>query len=896
MTGLTINDLGGSGDLNASEHPPSSEVPAAESDVHGWPLASTTIDAPHNEIAPPGLKRAWAAPAAAAITIAAWTGFFAWANLAAMRAPAPASAWTQWITAWSVPVLLILVTLLVFTRSSRREAARFGDAAQMLNYESARLEARVSAVNSELSLARDFIAAQSRDLEALGRIAADRLSTNAARLQELIQTNGAQVDRIAEVSDHALINMEKLRAQLPVITNSAKDVTNTIGNVGRAAHIQLEDLVAGFQRLNEFGVASERQVMQVHERVDAALGAFGEATDNIGAIANARFDALAQATEAHRIRLDEEEITALAAIRVRSQELASELGQQQVALAASEREAAAALASRFAALQSESAAFGQSIAQFEETALAAFTERGGTQVAMLRGMIEDLSLRHDALIAGSHGLTIQLAGEADALDAKLLKRRSLMAQTAAEQSEQLAQQLGDMDVAIAERRNAMSVAANDAADALVGKLAELDETIEEQRQRQIESAHSLSIQCEVIGERVSAFSATLRLSSDQGNESAAVLDAAMHALSQRIVTMRAALGGTDSQIEELTDSAVRLLELVQASGDHTRTQLPEALRSTEAGLGKIEDRVQAMRDALREAGDQGRALSDHVGTARNDIYSAMSEMPGLQQAFVSRANEQEEQLAHLREMLAAARAESSALSLEIEGSLSAAVTQLTEAASKAKNDLSEATLRQIEALAENLGERSTTAITRVMQGRGAELVARLEDAIDSTAASSRDAASQMRDQLAKVDELAANLESRVARARERADEQIDNDFARRSALITDSLNSTAIDIAKAISVDVSETAWAAYLRGDRGIFTRRAVSLLSNSEVRTVQQHYENDREFHQHVNRYIHDFESMLRQLLSARDGNVLGVTLLSSDMGKLYVALAQGIERLRT
>jgi len=38
-----------------------------------------------------------------------------------------------------------------------------------------------------------------------------------------------------------------------------------------------------------------------------------------------------------------------------------------------------------------------------------------------------------------------------------------------------------------------------------------------------------------------------------------------------------------------------------------------------------------------------------------------------------------------------------------------------------------------------------------------------------------------------------------------------------------------------------------------------------------------------------------MLRQLLSTRDGHALGVTLLSSDMGKLYVVLAQAIERLR-
>jgi hypothetical protein len=48
-------------------------------------------------------------------------------------------------------------------------------------------------------------------------------------------------------------------------------------------------------------------------------------------------------------------------------------------------------------------------------------------------------------------------------------------------------------------------------------------------------------------------------------------------------------------------------------------------------------------------------------------------------------------------------------------------------------------------------------------------------------------------------------------------------------------------------------------------------------------------------VNRYIHDFEAMLRSVLSTRDGNALAVTILSSDMGKLYVALAQAIERLR-
>ena len=77
---------------------------------------------------------------------------------------------------------------------------------------------------------------------------------------------------------------------------------------------------------------------------------------------------------------------------------------------------------------------------------------------------------------------------------------------------------------------------------------------------------------------------------------------------------------------------------------------------------------------------------------------------------------------------------------------------------------------------------------------------------------------------------------------------------------------------------------------------RRAVQLLDAGETaRDRAGSTRTTTTFREQVNRYIHDFEAMLRAVLAQRDGAPLGVTLLSSDMGKLYVALAQAIERLR-
>jgi len=109
------------------------------------------------------------------------------------------------------------------------------------------------------------------------------------------------------------------------------------------------------------------------------------------------------------------------------------------------------------------------------------------------------------------------------------------------------------------------------------------------------------------------------------------------------------------------------------------------------------------------------------------------------------------------------------------------------------------------------------------------------------------------------------------------------------------MHSASIDVGKILSDEVDEKAWDSYLKGDRGVFTRRAARLIRSSESRAIRTHYETDGEFQHSANRYIHDFEAMLRRVMAERDGGPIAVTLMSSDMGKLYAALSDSIERRR-
>ena len=825
----------------------------------------------------PPRRGGWIGSAVALLALAAWTGGFVWANFPAMVAADDPAAWTGWISNWAMPALLIGVAWLIVVRSSRRETARFAQTSRMLAQDTDRLETRLVTINHELSLAREFVSAQARDLDSVGRIAVDRLSHHAERLQVLIQDNSAQLATIGTVSGAALENMERLRNQLPVLTSAAKDVTNNFGNAGRAANAQLEDLIGGFNRLIQTGKVSENLVASLRGQFGQAMDGFAARTIELEQTIHARALAMTGQAENMRTALLGHQAEFEEQLRGRTLALTSEITETRARLDREEAESLTSLRSRLAALRDETSAIARSLRDGEAGALANWRETVIRLDQDMRSANDTAAEIGRQAAATSHTRMARLAEEAAALERVLSETNARF------------------EAETARRRHAGEAQEHGMVERLTAQLAALDGEISRRQTAQTAHLAALSVQGDAAIAQLGKIEARIAAILDTNELAEAGMTRRLDVLDQRLGESRQQLDSTDQSLAGLTDGGVRLLELIQGAARHSREDLAHAVARGIEHLEELEHRARVLRNTVDDADRGGQSLSANLLLTHNRLRDTAGALVALHDDINEKAGLQAEKIDGLQQSLVQLDSQTEAAASRAQGELTTAIRQLNDAAGSVIATIEQRGAGVVSALASQLGSESGDAIEHAMRLQVIEISGKLEQAAAHAAGISREAASQLREQMAKVNELVGSLESRVDQARTRAEERVDDDFARRIALITEALNSNAIDIAKALDTDVSDTAWSAYLRGDRGIFTRRAVRLLDGPEARSILQLYQTDRNFREYVSHYIHDFEAMLRQILSTRDGHALGVTLLSSDMGKLYVALAQAIERLR-
>jgi hypothetical protein len=356
------------------------------------------------------------------------------------------------------------------------------------------------------------------------------------------------------------------------------------------------------------------------------------------------------------------------------------------------------------------------------------------------------------------------------------------------------------------------------------------------------------------------------------------------------------LGEGQQQAGELIESASNLGTALSGISAELRDALPAALKGVEEQADRTREAAAAIAPVVGEVEKSAEAAASRLGESEAAVGRQREAIEALLQRIAEGSASADEQLRALGAAAEEAQANAQKIVADTGPELIEALLRVREAANQASERAREAISSAIPASASALAEASREALERAVSETVERQMAELAGVSERAIETARRASERLTRQMLALGETAAAIEARIDEERREREAKESDSFSRRVALLIESLNSTAIDVTKILSNEVTDSAWAAYLKGDRGVFTRRAVRLLDNNDAREIARHYEEEPEFREQVNRYIHDFEAMLRRILADRDGSPLGVTILSSDMGKLYVALAQAIERIRS
>ena len=639
---------------------------------------------------------------------------------------------------------------------------------------------------------------------------------------------------------------------------------------GEAA--RLERTVSGLSNaIDDNRLKLAEQVGALLEMGDAAKARLGGITHDVGAEMG-RIDAHARGL-ADAATIARGSVGALLTALPRTQAGVEDAAQLLERTAASAAAHTAELDARVGALAErgrDADALARGAAQSLAQHLSAMEERSGTASDRLESVGAQLSHTVDALIART---TATVDGA----------RQGIAAQGEA------------MVDLVAAHQAQLDRAARDSADALAARIGSIEALIERVSGRLDMQRASGDLIVDRLQTGIAGVEEQLDRLHEHGSERAQTLAASISALGGSADAMTEALRAGDAMATRTIGTTESLLIALDAASREIDETLPEA-------LSRLDARIAASKRVIGETKPELLALV----TAAESTHDAIEAIAGV----VADQRRTLDQLSgQLLDTLSTGRAKADALGHTVDEAIGRtqmfadeavprvvqALLRIRDTAGQTADDARDRLAAIVPDAVSRLETAGAQALRRASSGTVERQIEALASATEAAVAAAGDAAERVARECRAIADQTAIVEARIEQARDEREKGDRETLSKRVAGLIEALNSASIDVAKMLGPDVSDSAWAAYLKGDRGVFTRRAVRLLDGGDARDVARLYDADGHFRESVNRYIHDFEAMLRGVLQQADGSPLSITLLSSDMGKLYVALAQAIERLR-
>ncbi|MBO9581090.1 MAG: hypothetical protein J7498_09390 [Sphingobium sp.] len=441
-------------------------------------------------------------------------------------------------------------------------------------------------------------------------------------------------------------------------------------------------------------------------------------------------------------------------------------------------------------------------------------------------------------------------------------------------------------------RDSMETSAQHSLDRFLGHCKEIEATLDGRIAQQSDKGGAWLEHAAAGAQALAAQFDTLESSALGRTER---LGTAMMELSVEARRLTDALAAGDRSSEQLIKRAEGLL-LALDSG------VRELDESVPGAIARAEDRITALRARIAETTPD----IEGIDTVAKSVAGRLEESSKLSAEHAATLDgalarsqtalgEQRIQVDALADAIAKVSDSASALAAKAGPEMLEALTRVRETADAAASKASSAIMEAIPQAAAKLSDASSAAVQNAVSETVDKQLERLTDAANQAVKAANEAAAALDTQLKALHATSDQLERRLANSAKTSETQDRELLTKRSSELIEMLNSRAIDVSKWLGHDISQAEWTAYLKGDQGLFARRAVKLLNFTDTRAVRRIFKEDRDFAEHVNRYVHDFETLLKSVLEAKDGSALAVTMLSSDLGKLYVALAQASDRLK-
>lgn len=392
-----------------------------------------------------------------------------------------------------------------------------------------------------------------------------------------------------------------------------------------------------------------------------------------------------------------------------------------------------------------------------------------------------------------------------------------------------------------------------------------------------------------LGTRVEALEARLAAAIASNSEALEGLDARVAAASERVATFAEPMAGADQalaavqvRLEAMGSEATRTISLFEAqlpAGESQVSALRGQIAGLEAQLTNIKEQAASLAEPLETGSATLNDASDRLAAARETLSHTTAELA--------------KSIAHAQEQMRALEDDTSRLSLTASGELIETFGRVREVADNAAGAMRTALAGVIIEAEEALDK---AAISRTENAFAAPIRDRIEELLEAqnkAGNAAQAAAERVAERLLGLTRTLSEVEAHVDAVETRAEVRARNALGRRANSLIDSLQSSAIDLAKLLDYDIDDKTWADYAAGDASAIARRLAHGLDSGAGRQFVRHYTHDTEFRTEASRYLQEFESLVADVVPERGGDALGAILLSSTLGKLYLAIGQAAGR---